>query len=273
MYAIIAISDLIDLRRSDIDGSRTGWSAHAFLRARRGGALASRTPTQESGMKVCDGLVLMLGLFAGAGCAASQEPADDGPDQLAPAIGTATQGLTLQDRILLCNQDPRVRVGVLSSDSCVGGDLFLRETFNGNGRSCATCHAVTRTFTIDPAFIAPRPANDPLVVAETNPDLAKLEIPKEMRQFGLILENVDGFSPDPTTHFVLRSVPHTLSLATSATNPTGAPATPANRTGWSGDGAPGAGALRDFQTGAITQHYTKSLHRVAGADFRLAVDG
>jgi mono/diheme cytochrome c family protein len=220
-------------------------------------------------MKVCDGLVLMIGLSAGAGCVASQEPIDDGPDLLA----TATQGLTLQDRIIACNQDPRVRIGVLSSDSCVGGDLFLRETFNGNGRSCATCHPVTRNFTIDPAFIATLPANDPLFVAETNATLARLEIPKQMRQFGLILENVDGFAPDPTTHFVLRSVPHTLSLATSVTNPTGAPATPANRTGWSGDGAPGAGALRDFQTGAITQHYTKSLARVAGTDFRLAVDG
>ena len=221
-------------------------------------------------MKVCDGLVLMIGLVAGAGCVASEEPADL-PDQLATA--TATQGLTLQDRILACNQDPRVKIGVLSSDSCVGGDLFLRETFNGNGRSCATCHAVTRNFTIDPDFIATLPANDPLFVAETNPNLARLEIPKVMRRFSLILENVDGFAPDPTTHFVLRSVPHTLSLATSVTNPSGAPPTPANRTGWSGDGAPGAGALRDFQTGAITQHYTASLGRIPGLDFRLAVDG
>jgi mono/diheme cytochrome c family protein len=45
---------------------------------------------------------------------------------------------------------------------------------------------------------------------------------------------------------------------------------PVERTGWSGDGAPGSGALRDFQTGAIMQHYTKSLNRVAGTDFRLA---
>src|SRR3954471_11994134 len=216
-------------------------------------------------MRVCDGLVLMIGLVAGAGCVAGPEPADDAPDRLA----TATQGLTLQDRILLCAQDPRVRIGVLSSDSCVGGDLFLRETFNGNGRSCAPAHPAARNFTIDPDFIAALPASDPLFVAETNPDLARLEIPKEMRQFGLILENVDGFAPDPTTHFVLRSVPHTLSLSTSITNPAGAPATPANRTGWSGDGAPGNGALRDFQTGAIIQHYTKSLARVKDTDFRL----
>jgi hypothetical protein len=220
-------------------------------------------------MRGCDGFVLTIGLIAGAGCVADREPADDAPDRLA----TATQGLTLQDRILMCGQDPRVRIGVLSSDSCVGGDLFMRETFNGNGRSCATCHAVTRNFTIDPDFIATLPASDPLFVAETNPALTRLEVPKQMRQFGLILENVDGFAPDPTTHFVLRSVPHTLSLATSVTNPPGVPATPANRTGWSGDGAPGNGALRDFQTGAIIQHYTRSLARVKDTDFRLAVDG
>src|SRR3954471_17833171 len=220
-------------------------------------------------MRVCDGLVLMIGLVAGAGCVAGPEPADDAPDRLA----TATQGLTLQDRILLCAQDPRVRIGVLSSDSCVGGDLFLRETFNGNGRSCAPAHPAARNFTIDPDFIAALPASDPLFVAETNPDLARLEIPKEMRQFGLILENVDGFAPDPTTHFVMRSVPHTLSLATSvARSATDPVTTPFDRTGWSGDGAPGNGALSDFQTGAITQHYTTSFSRVAGTDFRLATD-
>jgi mono/diheme cytochrome c family protein len=40
-------------------------------------------------------------------------------------------------------------------------------------------------------------------------------------------------------------------------------------TGWSGDGAPGTGSLRDFATGAVTQHFTKRLNRVVGTDFRL----
>jgi hypothetical protein len=43
-------------------------------------------------------------------------------------------------------------------------------------------------------------------------------------------------------------------------------------TGWSGDGAPGAGSLRDFATGAVTQHFTKDLARVVGRDFRLPKD-
>ena len=40
-------------------------------------------------------------------------------------------------------------------------------------------------------------------------------------------------------------------------------------TGWSGDGAPGTGSLREFAIGAVTQHFTKSLARVEGRDFKL----
>jgi mono/diheme cytochrome c family protein len=215
-------------------------------------------------MRRCEGF-LLIGVVVG-GCVASEPPA---PEQ----TGTIRQSVTLDDRIAACAVDQRVVAGVVTSDTCVGADLFLRETFNGNGRSCATCHPVGHNFAIDPAFISQLPSTDPLFVAERNAQLAGLEKPAIMRQFGLILENVDGFAPDPTTHFVLRSVPHTLSLATSVLDPPNTPNPPANRTGWSGDGAPGGGALRDFQTGAITQHYTKSLARVAGTDFRLATSG
>ncbi len=208
------------------------------------------------------GFALMMGLVLGSACVAPEETT------------VARQSLSLDDRITACTSDPRVVAGTVSVDVCVGADLFFRETFGGNGRSCATCHRVDHNLTIDPAFISKLPANDPLFVAEFNPDLAGLEIPAEMRNFGLILENVDGFAPDPRTHFVLRSVPHTLSVATSVTRAAGdLVTTPAERTGWSGDGAPGAGQLRDFQTGAITQHYTRSLDRVVGEDFRLADDG
>ena len=203
-----------------------------------------------------------VGSWAGAGCVDLD------------ATGVAQQSLGLNDRLAACASDPRVVAGTVSVDVCTGADLFFRETFGGNGRSCASCHRVDNNMTIDPAFIAKLPANDPLFVAELNPDLAGLEIPAQMRRFGLILENADGFAPDPRTHFVLRSVPHTLSLATSVTRAPGDTVNPpAERTGWSGDGAPGAGELRDFQTGAITQHYTSSLARVAGEDFRLADDG
>lgn len=210
--------------------------------------------------------VLVMGLLAGSACIATDAPSE--PRQSITDI----QPLTVAERVAACAQDPRVVVGVASNDACVGADLFFREPFDGNGRTCATCHRVDRNLTIDPAFIATLPATDPLFVAETDPNLANLEKPPIMHQFGLILENVDGFAPDPSTHFVLRSVPHTLSLATSITRAANDPVTiPSDRTGWSGDGAPGNGALRDFLTGAITQHYTKSLNRVVGQDFRLAI--
>ena len=67
-----------------------------------------------------------------------------------------------------------------------GARAFNEETFNGNGRTCATCHPASNNFTIDPAFIATLPAQDPLFVAEFNPALAELERPQLMRQFGLI---------------------------------------------------------------------------------------
>lgn len=152
-----------------------------------------------------------------------------------------------------------------------GARLFFDHTFDGNGRTCGTCHPANRNFTIDTAFINSLPPSDPLFVAETNPALAQLERPALMRQFGLILENVDGLD-DPANKFVMRSVPHTLGMQVSLTTDQARLNPPAAMTGWSGDGAPGAGSLRDFAVGAVTQHFTKSLNRVAGVDFVLPND-
>jgi mono/diheme cytochrome c family protein len=147
-----------------------------------------------------------------------------------------------------------------------GRDLFFNETFNGNGRTCATCHRAEDNFGLSTAFIATLPPNDPLFVAETDPALAKgFEAPKQMRGAGLILENLDGFD-DLANKFVLRGVPHTLALKTSVTSRDGP------HTGWGGDGAPGDGALRGFSLGAVIQHLPKTLARVPGEDFRLPTD-
>jgi hypothetical protein len=144
-----------------------------------------------------------------------------------------------------------------------GRDLFFNETFAGNGRTCGTCHPEENNFTIDPAFIARLPKNNPLFVAEFNPALKEnFENPALMREFGLIQENLDGFG-DLKNKFVMRGVPHVLGLRTSVQSPGGP------RTGWSGDGAPGDGSLRSFATGAVIQHFTKTLNRVPGVDFRL----
>jgi cytochrome c peroxidase len=157
-----------------------------------------------------------------------------------------------------------------------GAELFFNETFRGNGRTCGTCHPAENNFTIDPKFIATLPANDPLFVAEFTPALAEnFENPKLMRKVGLILENLDGFD-DLSKKFVMRSVPHILALNTSlkaaAGGADGTTTPPNERTGWSGDGAPGNGTLREFAIGAVTQHFTRTLARRPGVDFRLPTD-
>ncbi|HJS57839.1 MAG TPA: hypothetical protein VKA01_07020 [Vicinamibacteria bacterium] len=147
-----------------------------------------------------------------------------------------------------------------------GRQIFFNETFSGNGRTCGTCHREERNFAIDAAFIATLPKNDPLFVAEFNPDLKEnFENPRLMREFGLILENLDGFD-DLARRFTQRGVPHVLALRTSIDSPQGP------RTGWSGDGAPADGSLRSFAVGAVIQHFTKRLDRVPDVDFRLPTD-
>ncbi len=147
-----------------------------------------------------------------------------------------------------------------------GREIFFNETFDGNGRTCGTCHPANNNFTIDPAFIATLPDDDPLFVAEFIPALKdNFENPKLMREFGLILENQDGFD-DLANDFNMRGVPHTLALQNSVDSVAGP------RTGWAGDGAPGTGTLREFATGAVRQHFTKTLNRTPDVDFRFPTD-
>jgi hypothetical protein len=174
-----------------------------------------------------------------------------------------------------------------------GRNIFFNEAFNGNGRTCGTCHREQESLAIGTDFIADLPPDDPLFVAEFVPALAKnFENPVLMRGFALILENLDGFD-DLANKFVMRGIPHTLALNANTLRPAlvdgtqgvllgpPAPGTPIGpgtdpsikeRTGWSGDGAPGTGTLREFLTGAIMQHYPKTLARRAGSDFRLATN-
>lgn len=158
-----------------------------------------------------------------------------------------------------------------------GRSIFFKEQFDGNGRTCGTCHRENNNLTIDPVFIATLPITDPLFVAETQFALAQnFENPILMRNVGLILENVDGFD-NLAQKFTMRSVSHTLALPTSLAPSPGDTTTvpPTERTGWSGDGAPfnefvvlgdgsphlTTGSLRDFAIGAVRQHFPKTLNR------------
>ena len=172
-----------------------------------------------------------------------------------------------------------------------GRKSFFNETFNGNGRTCGTCHREDANLTVDAEFIADLPPNDPIFVAEFIPALANhFENPVLMRKLGLILENPDGFDNLPSK-FVMRGVPHTLALLQNTLTPVaavpgatplpdgsipsqdGTTVPPRERTGWGGDGAPGTGTLREFIIGAIVQHYPKTLNRQTNVDFRLPTTG
>lgn len=165
-----------------------------------------------------------------------------------------------------------------------GRDIFFNETFDGNGRTCGTCHPESNNFTLDVKYIASLPDDDPLFVAEReqpNPLAENFEKPELMRKLGLILENTNGFD-DLENNFTMRSVPHLLAMRTSLTPPSihandGTQNPPEERTGWSGDGAPSDGEnlhgrLRDFVNGAIKQHFTLTLNRQPGIDFRLPTE-
>ncbi len=214
------------------------------------------------------GAVLVAG-FAAA-CSDAVSEAELGGE----TVSQIATGLTVQDRIDACLEDPRVIAELVSVDVCVGADLFFRETFEGNGRTCGSCHPVDNNTTLDVPFITAlhqQNPNDPLFVFETNPELAQLET-SDLLNFAAILENVDGFQ-DPTNRFVSRTVNHVLSLATSITpDPAdGTPTPPLERTGWGGDGV-GDGSLRAFLEGAIKQHLTKTLERRPGIDFRVPTE-
>ncbi len=157
-----------------------------------------------------------------------------------------------------------------------GRELFFNETFDGNGRTCMTCHRPEDNYRITPEFIATLPDDDPLFVAEYNPDLKEhFEKPDLMRKYGLILGNQDG-DDDLENKYVMRTVQTLRSVRTSING--SAFEGFENKlsylpplTGWAGDGSPD-GTLRGFTNGAIKAHMTKTLNRVPGVDFRYATD-
>lgn len=153
-----------------------------------------------------------------------------------------------------------------------GAELFFRGTFNGNGRTCGTCHRAENNLALDVDFISTLPARDKLFIAQlpsSEGGVPDLERPLLLSRHGLVLMNSDGFE-DPTAKFVMRGSQHTLSLATSILSPENQE--PVQRTGWSGDAAPGSGALRLLPNAAVKQHFPRSLGRVDGTDFDLPTD-
>ena len=159
-----------------------------------------------------------------------------------------------------------------------GRRLFLKEKFEGNGRTCGTCHVESNNFTIDPKFIATLPASDPLFVAETNPALAALEKPDLMRKFGLILVNVDGFGRAAEQVHAARCTNRTGTGVTPRAGPTQLRRRlhQHGRAQRRSAGTPRLGqrrcAIRDFAGVAIGTARPETLNRIRGVDFRVPTD-
>lgn len=143
----------------------------------------------------------------------------------------------------------------VASASAQGHNLFMFETFNGNGRTCATCHQPDIGFGLNPTKISFMNPTDPLFVAENDPVLDDLENTCLLHgSRGLNLENIDGFNNPP----VFRGSPNLINLAFTA---------PYGRSGNVPD-------LQTFANGAVLQHFPKTLARnsnpnLGPLDFRL----
>src|SRR6266481_5575924 len=153
---------LRDLPSATID-NELGLPNHKKFRAGCHWALGGIDHKSGVFMTIRNGFLLTTSLLAASACATSEEP-----DTFE---ATTDQAVTLTDRINQCSADPSVVLGNLSVDTCVGADLFFRETFNGHGRSCGTFHRVDRNLSIVATFMATLGSNDPLFVAEFNPNL------------------------------------------------------------------------------------------------------
>lgn len=179
----------------------------------------------------------MTGEAIPVGATAPARPATAGLRLLTAVVSTA---------VVACGGDA---TGPERADPVeLGRRLFFEETFDGNGRTCGTCHPVVNGFALDSAFVAALPPDDPLFVFEREPALAGLEDGRLLRGRGLVLANADGFGRP----HVFRSAPSLVNVAFTAPY------------GWSGEFR----TLRAFARAAVEQHFPRTLERRPGVDFR-----
>jgi hypothetical protein len=159
-----------------------------------------------------------------------------------------------------------------------GFDIFMEETFEGNGRTCGTCHVPSQQYTISPDFISTLSGGDlALVFASVVPGL---ENPTLVEQFGLFnTGGGDALAPAGGADSpIFRASQQITALNVTTINFFGladADGRGSHRLGWAGNGSPSGGfhhgnddlnadgTVRAFANGAIAQHFTRRLDRVA----------
>jgi hypothetical protein len=222
------------------------------------------------------------------------------------AFTTASQGQVTEEQAKLVDEGRRV---------------FNEETFDGNGRTCSTCHIDTEGYNIFPSSIARLPKKErDLVFAVNVPGFENVELIESRALFNIsggaaplcpgsdpsCFDDEDGHSgPIFRGSMAIQALELTTAVAEEAVTDddfNGTTLLPEEcsegvelelpQLGWSGDGSPGTpkvldgddacqthhghfdmdadGSIRAFATGAIAQHFTKSLYREPGVDFRRA---
>lgn len=111
------------------------------------------------------------------------------------ALGTPTPASTGASGAVADNSAGQVTLPTAAPVSKQGENLFIRETFLGNGRTCATCHPQSRRFSLPSAFVASRPTDDPLFVMNSNVNtlvLSGLSQPSDLALGGVIRGSLGG---------------------------------------------------------------------------------
>ncbi len=174
-----------------------------------------------------------------------------------------------------------------------GFQLFTTEKFNGNGRTCSTCHLPEKNYTISPADIVflPAPQAD-LVFAKKTPGLENAKLVSKFALFNIGPGNANVAFPVGPFRTSMTMAGLDLTVSNCRVPPPFSPVCPGvtaddartgPQLGWSGDGSPrnphhgnadldADGSLRGFTNGAIAQHFPKTLNRRVPSDFRFATD-
>ena len=161
-----------------------------------------------------------------------------------------------------------------------GFKLFTEETFEGNGRSCGTCHIPGRQYNINPNDIRRASWKDrKLIFATSTPGLENPILVKKLALFNV--EGGNALNPEQGEeghHPVFRGSMTVGPLALTTVGPPLPPGFPfpgKPLTGWAGNGSPGGQfhhgqfdenadrTIRSFANGAIAQHNPITLKRIA----------
>ena len=177
-----------------------------------------------------------------------------------------------------------------------GFRVFDEETFDGNGRTCTTCHIPETQYNIFPSHIATLDGEElDLVLASNVPGLENPTLIMERGLFNVGEEGEGDTALDCDDEMechgpIFRGSMGIAALALNTVfindtfNPenTCAPGLRCSMLGWSGQGSPrnfhhhgvddpdADGSVRAFANGAVAQHFTTCLERTLDECFRFA---